>query len=242
MTCLPQYVHLGLWDHCPTVSSIYPMPRVPRLFRGLAPVVTALLLLAQYPTPAAGDHGGRPIGSSPTCDTPGRVPPRCVSVGNDRHHFVVFDSTLTEGLASSLRDTMAEDYHPTDLIMFPRTKITSVTDVIAYSTDYGDNGAAGWVHCPSDAPQGLNSVGDRWCKRQELHFNLNARFATFFADDESRDHITCHELGHTLGLRHWGNPPESPGPVGATCMHANAPDGPVNLHQFDIDHINAYPH
>ena len=53
--------------------------------------------------------------------------------------------------------------------------------------------------------------------------------------------MTCHELGHTLGLRHWGNPPQTEGPdVAATCMNANTPDGPTHLHQFDIDHINAY--
>ena len=74
-----------------------------------------------------------------------------------------------------------------------------------------------------------------------MHFNVNARYSVFFADDASRDHITCHELGHTVGLRHWGNPPQTSGPdVGATCMNANTPNGPTGLHQFDMDHINAY--
>jgi hypothetical protein len=75
---------------------------------------------------------------------------------------------------------------------------------------------------------------------QEIHFNLNPRYAVFFEDDGSRDHVACHEFGHTVGLRHWGNPPDSVGPPAATCMNANTPNGPTELHQIDIDHINAY--
>jgi hypothetical protein len=214
----------------------------PRAFRWLAPIVAALLLIGQLPEPALADHGGRPIGAAFSCDDPSRNPPRCTSVANDIQHFVYFDPSLTEGLAASLRDTLAEDYRPTDLITFERHTITRLTDVIAQSADYGDNGAAGWVHCPPDAPQGVNERGDRWCQRQTMWFNLNPRYAIFFDDDASRDHVTCHELGHTLGMRHWGNPPQSEGPQAATCMNANTPDGPTTLDQIDIDHINAYPY
>ncbi len=200
----------------------------------------ALSLIAPFAGDVAGDHGGRPIGSLFACDRP-VTPPRCTSVADDRRHFVFFDETLTDGLTASLRDTMVEDYAAAGLVMTEQESLTGVTDVIAFSQDYGDNGAAGWVYCPRDAPQGINTSGDRWCRQQELHLNLNARYAVFFADDPSRDHVTCHELGHTVGLRHWGNPPQSSGPeVADTCMNANTPDGPTVLHQLDIDHMNAY--
>jgi len=209
------------------------------MLRGLAPLVS-ILLLVWIAGVAIGHHGGRPIGSLFNCDRPGVFPPRCTSVADDLDHTVFFDSTLTGGLADAMRDTLAEDYDPTDLNASEVTELTSDTDVIAYSQDYGDLGAAAWVYCPTDAPQSRNADGDRWCRGQELHFNLNARYAIFFADDASLDHVACHEMGHTVGLRHWGNPPQSDGPPGATCMNANTPNGPTELHQFDIDHINAY--
>ena len=208
--------------------------------RWLAAAGVAALLVTQVVGSALAHHGGRPIGSFSRCDRP-VTPPRCSSVGNNVIHHVLFDETLTDGLASSLRDTMAEDYDaPTKLILIEDERQTATTDVIAFSEDYGENGAAGWVACPADSPQGINASGHRWCQAQELFFNLNPRYSIFFDDDGSRDHVACHELGHTLGLRHWGNPPESAGPVAATCMNSNTPNGPTTLHQIDIDHIDAY--
>lgn len=200
-------------------------------------LVVALLPIAAEVT---GNHGGRDIGSLFTCDRP-VTPPRCTSVADDRRHLVYFDESLTPDLAASMRETMANDYGATRLVVIEQSRRTSATDVIAFSRDYGDNGAAGWVYCPLDSPQGTNPSGARWCRQQELHLNLNARYGAFFADDPSRDHVTCHEMGHTVGLRHWGNPPQTSGTdVGATCMNANNPDGPTDLHAIDVDHINAY--
>jgi hypothetical protein len=205
-------------------------------------VLAALLLVLCQAQPAAAQHGGPEISSLLACERPNVSPPRCTSVGDNFRHYVYFDPSLTEELRSSLRDTMAEDYDPTALVVREHLALISQTDVIAFSADYGENGAAGWVYCPSDAPQGTNAQGDRWCRHQELHFNLNPRYAIYLNDDGSRDYVACHELGHTVGLRHWGNPPESSGPVAATCMNADTPDGPSDLSQAEIDHINAYPY
>ncbi len=202
-------------------------------------VLGALALVAQAPAAVSADHGGDSIGSLMRCDRP-VTPPRCSSVGNDMWHFIYIDPSVPPELADSLRQAMAQAYDPTYLVLIEQPEITPATDAIAYAGDHGANGAAGWVYCPPQSPQGLNSRGDRWCQHQEIHFNLNARYAIFFDDDASRDHISCHELGHTIGLRHWGNPPESDAPRAATCMNADTPNGPTTLHPNDADHIRQY--
>lgn len=212
----------------------------PRVANLVVAILLATLILPASPAGVVADHGGRPITAQFNCDRP-VTPPRCTSVGDNPRHLVFFDSSVTPELAASMRATMAEDYGATKLVVLEQARLTRMTDVVVFSDDYGENGAAGWVYCPTGAPQGTNPSGDRWCRQQELHLNLNARYASYFADDGSRDYVTCHEMGHTVGLRHWGNPPQTSGTdVAATCMNANTPDGPTDLHQFDIDHINGY--
>lgn len=204
-----------------------------------APLLAALLVLGLTSGAVADEPPGRPIGSILSCDRP-MMPPRCVSVGDDVRHFVFIDPSVPADLADSVRQAMTTAYGPTTLVMREESKVRNRTDVIVYAADYGENGAAGWTYCPPGAPQGINGHGHRWCRNQELHFNLNPQYAAFFADDASRDAIACHELGHTVGLRHWGNPPDSEGPEAATCMNSDAPDGPTDLHEFDRVRINAY--
>jgi hypothetical protein len=206
-------------------------------------VLLALALIAAAlvvpSTVAAEEDDGRPIGSLLPCNRPVN-PPRCTSVGNDVWHFVYIDPSMPPRIAAALRRTVRRDYDATYLYVRIQPRITAATDVIALAADHGENGAAGWVYCPPDAPQGRTLQGDRWCQRQELHFNLNPRYAAYFADRASRRYMACHEIGHTVGLLHWGNPPLSDPPTAATCLNPDNPDGPTHLHALDRAHISEY--
>lgn len=223
------------------MPSRYPalMPGHGSLRAGRLALLVTVLLAAGAPAVVTADHGGAKLGSLVDCQAP-RIPPRCVSVGDDARHHVYIHPSVPGPLAESIRRAMREAYRGLELRLVEVDRLTGRTDVIVRAADYGLNGAAGWVVCPADAPRGRNAEGDRWCRGQEMYFNLNPRYAAYLADDDSRTHLACHELGHTIGLRHWGNPPASDGPAAATCMNWNTPDGPTRLHRFDRDHINAY--
>jgi hypothetical protein len=210
------------------------------LWRVVPGVLLATLLLAQGPAPTAASHHGQPgIGSFIDCKRP-VVPRRCTSVGNNSLHLVYISPSVPDRIANAVRRTMREDYGPTNLVLREQQRVTPRTDVIVMAGDFGQNGAAGWVWCPPSAPHGTNEHGDRWCRHQRLYFNLNLRYAVFLADRGSADYMACHELGHTIGLHHWGNPPISAGPARPTCMQPDVPNGPTDLHRWDIEDINLY--
>jgi hypothetical protein len=208
--------------------------------RVAASVLLAATLVTLWPAAAsASHHGNLGVGSFIPCNRP-VTPPRCTSVGNDSVHYVFIHPEVPAGIAWAVRRTMRWDYGPTDLVMRVQSRVTPRTDVIVRAANYGQNGAAGWVWCPPSSPQGRNAHGDRWCKRQRLYFNLNPTYRAFLGDRGSRDYLACHELGHTIGLHHWGNPPTTEGPRRPTCMQADVPNGPVNLHRWDKEDINMY--
>jgi hypothetical protein len=202
--------------------------------------IGAALGTAPDPGPSAlAENRAPPVQSYLDCARP-VVPPHCVSVGNNRRHHVHFHRSVPRALRIAVKRAMQDAYEPTALTMIVDKERGRQTDVIVYAGDYGQNGAAGWVHCPRSSPQGINEHGDRWCRSQRLYFNQNPRYAAYLADGASRRHLACHELGHTVGLRHWGNPPQSDGPTRPTCMNVNTPNGPTSLHRWDRQNINAY--
>lgn len=80
---------------------------------------------------------------------------------------------------------------------------SNVDDVIAKDVNLPGTRAIAWTKCASGATYGGSESplpGTRWCKAQEYIWNV--AFDYLINSDTNKQGIACHELGHTLGLRH----------------------------------------
>lgn len=162
----------------------------------------------------------------------------CVSKANNIYHAVRLDVVGNQwvGMDIAVKDSLSSDYDPLDLRAYV-DQTDPYPDVIVYDYDYGDNGYAGWADCPANNTGIGGSGATRWCRGQIVRFNgsyesrwINAAWA--------REGLACHELGHTVGLRHADS--------GSGCLTHPAPYNTAYLfyqnpylRQHDKDHVNA---
>lgn len=159
---------------------------------------------------------------------PGGSPQNAVSLGNNKWHYI-YDEFMDPTLRTSLRWARDNVYDPTDLVALTGT--WQVHDVFATSADYGNNGLYGWVDCPASATT-TGSNPNRTCYGQTLYLNQYSGYAFAFDTENERRFQACHELGHTVGLRH-------PTSSYTTCMNTGALST-TSLHSHDINHINSH--
>lgn len=153
-------------------------------------IIMAALLLMIAPSARAGNFGSTYADGDP---------PRTVSLANNTQHAIHFSSVGQKKMDATV-NSMNNDYDPTDMNMYTEASSAAVSvDVYVYDYDYGENGLVAWVHCPPGATTG-GTFTSGWCKGQKLRFN-NAYLGYYDTYDE-RAHVACHELGHTVGLRH----------------------------------------
>lgn len=114
----------------------------------------------------------------------------------------------------------------------------STYDVALGDAYYGDNNAFAWASCPPLATTfGFHPT--QACFNQEVRFN--ASYMGAYTTAAERQTIACHELGHTVGLRHWNNPDDghhAQYPF-SSCMYT--PSGQANrtgLSGIDANHID----
>jgi len=138
--------------------------------------------------------------------------------------------SLTDRLNRATRDAITTDYNPTDLFLF--CCVASGDDIGVFDAAYGTTGnARAWTSCaPGATYGGSEALHTRSCTPHDIRYNLS--YGAFYDTDGEAFAIACHEVGHTVGLRH--NQTDQ----GATCMLE--PPGLVKvLDDHDVNHINA---
>lgn len=132
---------------------------------------------------------------------------------------------LTSQNSGSVYTRVSLVYNNTDLIATtgPNSESCSPTErVCVFDANYGNNGLYGWNACRSGAS---GSHPNMRCSHQWVR--LNTAYTP-----PSAQRLACHELGHTVGIRHTSSTD--------TCMTTdlNASTS-LQLNAHDRAHINA---
>ncbi len=146
--------------------------------------------------------------------------------GSPSVHSVSFHSFGNNALRQSTIDALQNVYAPTNLTIQFNADNTSA-DVRLYDDDFGLNGVFAWVNCPDGATRsGADPL--EGCFNQTLKYNLAYTFDDTFYTSEGRKYMACHELGHTVGLRHTSS--------SSSCMVSDVDyPWPLNLETHEID-------
>jgi hypothetical protein len=98
----------------------------------------------------------------------------------------------------------------------------NASDVIVLQVTRPDIDAFAWGQCMVGAVYGgSNANHDRWCYPQLFHWNMWNLAADKVNTTNKYEYIGCHEMGHTVGLRHTSSP---------SCMvTAGKPSNPATV-------------
>lgn len=111
----------------------------------------------------------------------------------------------------------------------------SLTDARAYDGESNPNTEFfAWGICPSYASKGNAGPNKTWCMPQIIYYNDGA-YPGRYNDTPHRKALFCHELGHTMGLRHKTSSSST------SCMVTD-PETRIHLTAHDEDMLSSnYP-
>jgi predicted Zn-dependent protease len=163
-----------------------------------APFVIMLLVGAsQVNANNIGSHvatGGTPAHN---CDTSNLS--QCVN--NNNNDLIIFGSPLAQSHKDAINFAIA-DYNAKNpgIVLYISVLGPDLVDVIVSDTTVVGNGSWAWGQCRSPATTGGTNP-DAWCYPVLLKWNLAYEASKYPGTTAKRD-VACHELGHTMGLRH----------------------------------------
>lgn len=176
------------------------------------------LLLAMWTSAFASNFGSDDGGSS--------YPYNNVSLAQNQSHWIYRDSSLPSNLSSDILWALNSLDTGSDIMLLD-TAWQAFADVRAWSWSWGVEYPAGWVNCPSSGTTS-ESHPSMSCFGQDMH--LNASRTEFYDTQGERRFAVCHELGHTMGLKHRQSE--------SGCMQ----QGNLSVNQYtshDIAHLDA---
>lgn len=164
-------------------------------------------------------------------------PANCVSLANNVYHAIRWHGQVGNqipGIDDAVLWSVANNYNPTDLIAY-RDESDPLPDVWVHDYNYRQlNGIAAWVVCGSDNTGTGGAHPNRWGRGQHLRYNswYYTYWTGIYDTPSQRRFMACHELGHTVGLRHRLD--------SKTCMYQYVGEDAIGLLTVhDEAHINA---
>jgi hypothetical protein len=165
-------------------------------------VLAALLLAASVAASTLAHHDGTQYwGSSYAniCDTT----PQSQCIANNTTHSYWYFS----GLSQARRDAMSLKFvhwgNNTDINVIPDT-----VDVYTQQGNLPEVNAYAWGYCgPSASYGGSDASHNRYCQPQIINWNTWSAAANKVNTTNKYRHLACHEVGHTIGLRHRSTTP-----------------------------------
>lgn len=166
--------------------------------------------------------------------------PTSECIANNGAHHVYMDFLPATWQSEHLPRFAEYDAIP-DVSMDETTQCcVATTDVREY--DGVDNPGTvnrAWTICPAYATVVVHGPHMRSCTPQLIYYN-NGAYPLYYDTENERKAIFCHELGHTLGLRHATSATGGPD-FANSCMKA-VPGTKIHLTQHDKDILAAkYP-